>query len=117
MDVFEKEEPATPIPISLTSSPVPAPATPTPLPELPVEGAKPADAGVSAETKQEVESALPEAGATEEVKESSHVSPPEVLVTESSPVAERTPKTTAGESGHAAVPTTVEQTQGSSAGS
>lgn len=128
VDVFGKEkEPATPIPISLASSPVPAPAPTPTIPiavlGLPVEEAKLVDAVVSAEKKREVESpkaALPEAGSlpqgvTGGAKESSHVSPPEVLITESSPTTKHTPE--ASTDGHAAIPAVVEQAQGPSAGS
>ena len=118
MDVFGKEKgPATPVPIRTTSSPAPAPAIGlVPTPELPVE-AKPVEAVESAETKHVPESPNVTHAETDslvedvagEVKESAHVSPPEVLVTESSPTVEAP--------GEAIISTIAEQTPAPSAGS
>ncbi len=128
VDVFEKEKgPATPIPVSITPSPAPTPvpAAPTPVLELPIEESNTSEAVVSAETKLDAGSLevspfatnhLPD-GVAEEVKELTYALPPEVLATESSPIIERTPETTADAPGQVAPTTIAEQTQGSSAGS
>ncbi|KAI1790594.1 hypothetical protein LXA43DRAFT_890815 [Ganoderma leucocontextum] len=125
VDVFGKEkEPTTPVPVSINPVLVPAPALATPTPVLELR-AKPIEAVEFAETKQDAESSevvppdadsLPE-GLAAEVKELIFVPPPEVLVTESSPIVERTLETTVEVPEQVVAATIVEGTQGSSAGS
>lgn len=128
VDAFGKEKGlATPVPVRITPSPPPAlaPTVPSLVSELQVEEATPVEVVASDETKQVIEpfevaptatDSLPE-GVIEEIRESTHVLPPEVLVTESSPVVERTPETTVETPGEAVISTVAEQTQAKSAGS